>query len=313
MQRISSARWAVALCLIALCPAAACAANGSKFLRFVPDDAGGGRLETSVVTYRNADGVRVDLVGAVHIADAVYYAGLNDDFRHYDSVLYEMVKPRDSAPPGSEPTTEPAPGETRSAGRSLAWVGIFQRFLRDKLNLTFQLEQIDYDRPNFVHADLDIETFLDMQAQRGESFFKLMLRAMLSDLGRDDAEDTALRQQAAMGELLMALQSPDRARRLKVVLAKQFDQIDEMMSGIEGPNGSVIIGERNRAALKVLKERIEKGDRTIAIFYGAGHLKLMEKTLTGEMGFEQIGQPKWRTAWDMTAPATQPATAPALR
>src|SRR5205085_2810677 len=43
--------------------------SDSKFLRFVADDRGGGVLQASVVTYRNAAGQTVDLIGAVHIAE----------------------------------------------------------------------------------------------------------------------------------------------------------------------------------------------------------------------------------------------------
>ena len=65
----------------------------------------------------------------------------------------------------------------------------------------------------------------------------------------------------------------------------------------------------------VLKETLAKGDkRNIAIFYGAGHLKGMDKILTEEMGFHQVGPPFWRVAWDMTvtaSPTTKPTSKPA--
>src|SRR4051812_43820631 len=70
------------------------ASESSKFLRFADDTHGGGRLEASVVTYRNAKGQTVDLIAAVHIADAGFYHDLDQSFRSYDSLLYEMVKPK---------------------------------------------------------------------------------------------------------------------------------------------------------------------------------------------------------------------------
>jgi hypothetical protein len=293
--------------LIAAAPSSRSA--DSKFLRFVPDATGGGKLQTSTVTYRNADGVTLDLVGAVHIADPSYFDGLNEQFKQYDAVLYEMVKPRGAAAPSRAGEREPATAPTRArAGHSsrMSWVGALQRFMKDKLDLRFQLEEIDYERPNFVHADLDAETFFEMQDARGESFFKLMLQSMLRELGRGGGG--AVQQQATLGGLLMAMQAPDRARQMKLVIAREFGQMEDLLAGMEGPRGSVIISERNKAALKVLNDRIAAGDKRIAIFYGAGHLNLMEKTLTEEMGFKQVGEPKWRDAWDMTAPATQPAT-----
>ena len=58
------------------------------------------------------------------------------------------------------------------------------------LNLDYQLDDIDYTRPNFVHADLDAETFQQLQSERGESFAQLILTSLskaMSDpsAGRD--------------------------------------------------------------------------------------------------------------------------------
>jgi hypothetical protein len=293
-------------------PTTARAAEESKFIRFLADDDGdGGALQTSIVTYRNPAGVTVDLVGAVHIADQPYFDGLNKRLGKYDAVLFELVRPKGGGIPGKR-EAKPDDGNAGNAAaeprmpRALGWVGMLQRFLRDNLELRFQLEEIDYDRPHFVHADLELEEFLRMQQERGESFAKLMLQTMLRQLSRDPLGTN----QPSMAELLMALQAPDRARQLKLVLARQFHQMEEMMSAFEGPDGSVIITERNKAAIKVLKDRIAQGDRRLAVFYGAGHLPGMEKILTTEMGFQQVGDPVWITAWDLTAAATQPTTRP---
>src|SRR5687767_12127019 len=70
--------------------------EAQKFLRFKPDPAGGGTLETSIVRYANDEGDTVDLIGAVHVGDRAYYDLLNERFKNYDALLYEMVKPRDA-------------------------------------------------------------------------------------------------------------------------------------------------------------------------------------------------------------------------
>ena len=296
----------------------------SKFLRFVPGDHAGGTLQASVVRYVNDDGVVVDLVAAVHIAEPSFFKALDESFEDYDAVLYEMVAPQSML----EPTTQPGDGASAAGGRRLSsatrpageqprrsralnMVGTLQRFLRDTLKLSFQLEAIDYRRPNFIHADLDAETFQQMQSDRGESFVTILLNSML----RQMSNPTRAMNQPGLGDILLAMRSPDRARQLKLMLARQFEQIDEQMAGMEGPKGSVILSERNKAAMKVLREQLAAGQsRTLAIFYGAGHLKGMEEILTKEMGFRQVGPPFWRVAWDMTMnepPTTQPATQPA--
>ena len=132
-------------------------------------------LEAAEATYKNDAGVVVHLISAVHIADPEFFAGLNESFDHYDALLYELVTSGDGPP---------IPSTQRSKESSLAWVGNLQRFLRDHLDLVFQLDAIDYDRPNFVHADLDAETFAALQADRGESMFTLMLRSALQNMSK---------------------------------------------------------------------------------------------------------------------------------
>ena len=91
----------------------------TQFVRFLEDRQGGGVLETAAVTYRRqSDGVTVTLIGAVHIADAEYFAGLNASFDHYDALLYEMVKPKDAAP-----TADDMKKKRKNKGNvSLIWV-----------------------------------------------------------------------------------------------------------------------------------------------------------------------------------------------
>ena len=125
-------------------PAVRSAAMADGFLRFVDGGAAGGRLETSDVTYRNADGVTVRLVSAVHIGEKAYYEAMAKSFEGDDAVLYELVKPKDAPPP--------LPGERPASGSG---VGEIQRMLKEVLKLDFQLDAIDYSARNFVHADLD--------------------------------------------------------------------------------------------------------------------------------------------------------------
>ena len=251
----------------------------SEFLKFVDDGHGGGKLETAIATYRNDDGVVVHLVAAVHIADQPYYAGLNKTFKGYDAVLYEMVKPKDAEPP--------QPGEERSN----SMISVIQRFMKDTLDLKFQLDAIDYTAPNFVHADLDAETFAKMEEERGESIWTLMLQQMIKQMLNppDNQPDIGL------GDIIQALTSPDRARQLKLLLGRQFSDIETQMSGF---GGTVLLTERNKACFKVLDQQIADGKRNLGIFYGAGHMSEMEKMLLSR-GFHKTDV-QWRLAWNLS-------------
>jgi hypothetical protein len=258
----------------------------TRFLRFVEEGRDGGRLETGIATYKNDKGVTVQLVGAVHIADPGYYEALNKQFEGYDALLYEMVKPKDMG----------APGRDREQANGISLVHILQKGMKTFLDLDYQLDGIDYTKKNFVHADLTAEEFNRMQDERGESIFGLMLQQMLKEIMKGD---NGRAQDMDPMQLLAALSSEDSARQLKLILAKQFQNMDEMVAGLEGPNGSVLVTERNKAALKVLKDTIAAGKKYIGIFYGAAHMKDMERRLTEEMGFKRTGV-EYRVAWDLS-------------
>jgi hypothetical protein len=138
------------------------------FMRFVDDGQGGGSLQTADVEFRNATGASVHLVGAIHIGEKSYYDALNRDFQRYDAVLYELVKSRDVPPP--------SPGEAENSDNPITEL---QCFMKDSLDLDFQLDDIDYTAANFVHADMDKETFEKLQEERGETFEMILLRMIM--------------------------------------------------------------------------------------------------------------------------------------
>jgi hypothetical protein len=290
--------------------------DGTAFMRFVQDADGHARLEMADVAYRNAAGVTVHLIGAVHVADPEFYDGLNESFRHYDALLYEMVKPKDSPAPGREPAEEPRRAQRavgqggRARGASGHWIGMMQRIMKDRLKLTYQLDGIDYRAPNFVHADLDWETFNQLQEERGESFATLFFRSAAYSMGKAASGKAPPGGDMTGMAILGALMSPDSARELKLILAQQFMDSEDALGAMEGKNGSVLLTERNKAAFRVLKQQVDAGKKYLGIFYGAGHLKPMEQMLT-DMGYRKVDA-AWRTAWDIppapAAPTTNPTT-----
>ncbi len=243
------------------------------FMRFLDDGQGGGSLQSAEVVFVNPQGVKVHLVAAIHIGERAYYDGLNKDFRQDDAVLYEMVMPKDAHPPAPAGS-----GDSDDDAREQNPISDFQRFLKDSLQLDFQLDDIDYTAPNFVHADLDSETFERMQAQRGESFETLMLQQLVNALNRKPQNgDNADAQ--SLSDMVHVLTRPDMERQIKIVLARQLGQMDSAAMGLDGPQGSVILTERNKAAMAALADVLTDGKRNIAIFFGAAHMPDLSKRL----------------------------------
>ncbi len=233
----------------------------------------------------------VDLIGAVHVGEPAYYDQLNELFKTYDVVLYELV-----APEGTRVT----PGQAR-AGNPLSFL---QNVMKDVLNLEFQLDGVDYSPANLVHADMSPEEFQKSMADRGESFVSMFFRMMLDSMSVQAKKNG--QGAASEVELLVALIAKDRAYRMKRILAEQFESMEDQMTSLNGPEGSTLITERNKKALSVLKREMEGGKRRIAIFYGAGHLSDMASRLDTEFGLRADSE-RWLAAWTIERPAAQAA------
>jgi hypothetical protein len=278
----------------------------AKFVRFT-DEKGGGRLETAVVTYTNDAGVEQKLVSAIHIGERSYFESLNKDFEAEDAVLYELVKEKGAPLPGPEAMRKKAAEGDANANP----IGQLQRFLKDTLDLEFQLDVVDYTKKNFVHADMDKAQFEKAQAERGESFETLMLQQLIAAMKNPQAHalpgaNGNASDADVLKELVKLVTRPDMERQVKTFVAKQMDQMQDAAMGLDGPGGSVILTERNKAALKVLDETIKAGKKKIALFYGAAHMPDLSKRVR-EMGFKPSGPVEWKAAWDLHIRADQPS------
>ncbi len=269
--------------------AAAHRGEGAKgqFLRLTRDrDNRPLALETAIVRCAPVDGNRrtptVDLVAAIHVADRAYYQQLNREFEGYDAVLYELV--------AAEEAQVPRPG--RPAGNNP--LSLLQNGIKDVLDLEFQLDGVDYTRKNMVHADMSPEQFAQSMQKRGETALGMVARMMGYALARQNRAADA----AGNVQLLAALLDKNRAAALKRVVAEQFVDNEDVLTALEGPNGSTLISGRNQVALGVLRKEIAAGKNKIAVFYGAGHMPDLAHRLRDGFGLTPVDT-RWLTAWNL--------------
>lgn len=240
-------------------------------------------LQTAVATYRRPDqknSAEVVLIGAVHIAGPDYYSHLNQLFKRYDALLYEMV-------------SDPEMGIPDPEERGLSPISTIQVGMKEMLELTFQLDEIDYKAKNFVHADMTPQEFFDTMKARKEGVLQMFFRSLGSGIAMQSA--------GRGGDLgvLAAMVSEDRARGLRRAFADQMEMMDGQMAAITGEDGkSTLITERNAKAFEVLKRELDAGKRKVGIFYGAGHLKDMHERLVNDFGMELV-ETQWLTAWEL--------------
>ncbi len=300
MKNRRRAVWSLALVALALPASVTCGDKPPKkesgeesFIRIVRSERGTPiAMETSVARFTNGkqddQRVDVDLVSAIHVGDKKYYERLNEIFQSYDALLYELV-----APEGTTPADRPADADSHP-------VALMQNGLKDLLGLDHQLAIVDYNKPNFVHADMSPDEFAKAMQDRGESFMTLFFRMAIEGMkvqqqngGPSEGEDL---------RMLMALMSPNRPLALKRILADQFGQLETISAGLDGPSGSAIVTDRNKRALNVLRKSIDDGKRKVGIFYGAAHMADMQKHLIKDFGLKRTST-EWLVAWDMNQQA----------
>ena len=264
------------------------------FMRYrEPDDTGGG-LEIAVTYFVSPEGgPRIDLVGAAHIADASFYALVQQLLDRADVVLYEGVKPEGATPEEFQRTAAKGVNPIRELQTKLAgWFG-----------LVVQMDAVDYRRAHFVHADLTAEEFLgreapaegDADAPGGEA----------TDVDQADLPAplrNTIKQDKAIKPLLDAMlgrPGPFRAQ-VKMMLARIMGSADVqglltvMMPGLS----DLLLTKRNAVVIERLRERIGEADGSIAVFYGAAHMQGIQKLLEEELGYRRAGG-KWLRAWEM--------------
>ncbi|MCP5537985.1 MAG: hypothetical protein H7A51_17345 [Akkermansiaceae bacterium] len=265
--------------------------NATEFIRVTRDDKNV-RLQTGITTYVK-DGVTVDLIGAIHIADAKYYTQLNKEFTNYEALLFEMV--------GGDKMKDGKADDAKKDAKDpmMAMLGNVYGMVGKLLQLQGQKDGIDYSPKNFVHADLSLEDFEKLQAEKGESLLGFALQN-----AQNGAKPGA--KQPDMQKLLTAFLNGN-ANGIKLELVDTLGGAGDQMAGMMGQ--SVIIGDRNAACLKVLDEQTKAGKKKLGIFYGAAHFPDMEKDLL-KLGYKKTGH-RWLTAWDIPKPAKVEKKAPA--
>lgn len=273
---------AIAAILATACSLFAGTASAEPRFTRVDTDADGRprALQLGISTYAG-DGVSVDLVGAIHIGDAAYYAELNDRFTEYDALLYELVAPR-----GIDV------GEQVARRKGL--LSSTQVALTKALDLSFQLDEIDYGQPNFVHADLTPSELRQSMEERNESLYVYFWRVFFASVNEYAKDPLGLRDL----EVLSGMVTSGEGYSLKTMMAYEMTNIDAVQDILGEDSDSAVVGARNAKAIEVLRSQLDAGSRRIGIFYGVAHMPDLERRLLDEVGLSYV-ETTWIDAWQL--------------
>ena len=255
--------------------------SATQFTRVDEDKDGLPRaLQLGVVTYVGR-GITVDLVSAIHIGDQSYYAELNDRFRDYDALLYELV-----APAGIDISEQVA--------RRKGLLSKTQVSLTKLLDLSFQLDEIDYSRPNFVHADLSPSEFRQSMEDRDESLYVYFWRIFFASVNEYAKDPLGLRDIQMLSSMITSGQDDS----LKTMMAYEMTNLDAVQDILGEDSDSAIVGARNERAIEVLRSQLDAGARRVGIFYGVAHMPDLEERLLDEVGLS-YAETAWVDAWKL--------------
>lgn len=254
------------------------------------------RLRVPIAVYQDAQGRRVDLIGAIHLADGAYYRRLNRRFKSYDKLLYEMVNgehlsemlwlrkkaSKGELTPDERKRLSTLEAECDEAADSSVVMGLlhyYYDFMSAKMGFTMQADGIDYGQPNFVYADMSQEEFEAAMAEGGESWMGYFIDALAESFKNGEI---------LAGSALDASSPVAMRRYLMKIMAKSMESLPM--------DDKAIVVARNIRCMEVLdRELADPAVRKVGIFYGAAHLRDMDARLR-ERGFE-LQSVEWMTAW----------------
>ena len=275
----------IALVLLNTTAYAASAQEETQYVRFLEGTSQWqGELQTAIVSFENDTGVKLNLVAAVHLGEEEYYAALNEYFTTQDVVLYELVAEANQIP-------------VQDAAGSTSLIGFMQQSLARFLNVGFQLNEIDYSPSNFLHADLTPSQLEALMASKDENFLSMFLSLAMAQMAEQSAVSDDSMSSFSMLSLLRALNSENQNNAFKYLFAAELGRSGGVIVGAELEQQLTILGDRNKAALRVLGEVLQNPDLgQISIFYGAAHMPGIEREVTSTLGFSRTGL-SWQSAW----------------
>lgn len=231
-------------------------------------------------------GPAVELVAAIHIAEAGYYEQLQRRLDAADLVLYEGVTSGSrqdgaavsaDAPPQARPSKNPT----------------YQR-LADVLGLISQERAIRYAPPRYQRCDMTIEQMRDLLAAESAQGGAEAQAANAAHSGFHSLRGI-LSGKAWETRLLFLLLDYSSTARTSSRLRIAIHNPDQASPKSLHPRlKQLIIDDRDEYVMNHLGEILARpaGPRHIALFYGAGHMPGMERRLRA-MGYRPAGPVRW--------------------
>ncbi len=177
-------------------------------------------------------------------------------------------------------------------------VGDIQASIAKALGLKYQLDAIQYNRPHFTNSDMTMNELKTALKKNGADGQEQQLIQMLEGMPQMGA--------LVQGFLNVIGQSPQMQAMVRAMMIEVLGSSDDLMSSdaiTQGPMGrmmSVLVVDRNQVVMQDLRRALDSkpARKSIALFYGAGHMADMERTITRELSYRPA-ETVWNPAFDV--------------
>jgi hypothetical protein len=242
-------------------------------------------------------GPAIWMTGVCHIGESNYFVRLQQHLDTKTLVLFEGIG--DASTHNPPPPRPNAVGTNSTSDETLPKpkLSTLQFSIADSLGLTFQLEAIDYDRPNFRNSDLSVEQLQELMTESGGAgSFNRLLQTMEGGSWLDAIMQISLR---FLGT------NPKLQALSKLMLIEVLGQMEGDLEQLSLPPEvkrllDVLIARRNQKVLSDLKlelRHIRRRD-SLAVFYGTGHMPDLEERLRRDFQYQPTEQ-IWFTAFSV--------------
>ena len=232
------------------------------------------QLQTAVkkLASRYPNNPEIILVGVSHIGDASYYAKLQSILDRAGHVLYEEITSAFDKYLQDNPDKSLFPPEDKEANRLL----IGHRLEAQQLGLAAQIDQINYNRPHFVRSDTPMEILWELG---GYSILKHFVNASQAPLILSEVKSITK-------QTIQKRSSSFKKEALQMKEAENCSLVGNLTNGTTSACCGNLIVKRNLIVLNDLERLLATGtQKSIAIFYGAAHMKDLEETIK-DWGYE---------------------------
>ena len=168
---------------------------------------------------------------------------------------------------------------------------------------------MNYDRPTFVHADLDLED-IEKREVAAHGTFKGALGegpGLAAATGTGDTAGMRSVYDDIVAAKAVAKSNPrERTRLMRRAYSRLLARTAEPAPGSTYPaDMQVLVGDRDQHVMDVLAQQVAAGKRHVAVLFGAAHMLDLEHRLLAH-GYTRQSL-TWVTAWTV-APDGTPTT-----